>query len=109
VVILTLQGASIMGEGLLRLMAGMALGWVLLGVQSRAEEAAPAKPPWQRLLQGEDARKAQMLEGRLQELQEAGKFEAALHVAEELAALRTRVPVLPVCASVLLGRLRPHR
>jgi CHAT domain-containing protein/tetratricopeptide (TPR) repeat protein len=58
--------------------------------QATAEDPVREKPPWQRLLQGDDARQAQLLEGRLQELQEAGKFEEALAVAEELAALRTR-------------------
>jgi tetratricopeptide (TPR) repeat protein len=49
------------------------------------------KPPWQRLLQGDDARQAQELEQRLGSLQEAGKFEDALKVAQELAQLRGRL------------------
>jgi CHAT domain-containing protein/tetratricopeptide (TPR) repeat protein len=71
-------------------LVGLSLG---LGLVTWAPAAEPPrqKPPWQRLLQGDDARKAEMLEGRLRELQEASKFEAALAVAEELAALRTRV------------------
>jgi tetratricopeptide (TPR) repeat protein len=64
---------------------------LLAGLPLSAAEPTAEKPPWQRLLQVDDARKAQMLESRLQELQQAGKFEEALAVAEELAALRTRV------------------
>jgi tetratricopeptide (TPR) repeat protein len=57
----------------------------------RGEDPAPSKPPWQRLLQGADAKKAEKLDKQLEELQEAGKFEEALPAAEELAALRSRV------------------
>jgi tetratricopeptide (TPR) repeat protein len=68
------------------------LAWcAALAAIASADQPPPAKPPWQRLLQGEDARKSQTLERQLQELQEAAKFEAALAVAEELAALRTRL------------------
>jgi tetratricopeptide (TPR) repeat protein len=56
-----------------------------------AAEPARVKPPWQRLLQGEDARKAKELEKRVGALQEAGKFEEALPLAQELAELRGRV------------------
>jgi CHAT domain-containing protein/tetratricopeptide (TPR) repeat protein len=48
------------------------------------------KPPWQRLLQGDDAKKAKDWEERLDRLQEAGKFEDALKVAGQLAALRRK-------------------
>jgi tetratricopeptide (TPR) repeat protein len=71
---------------------GLAGGLLIsLAALGPADEPAAAKPPWQRMLQGDDARKAQTLEEHLQGLQEAGKFEAALAVAEELAALRRRV------------------
>jgi tetratricopeptide (TPR) repeat protein len=49
------------------------------------------RPPWQRLLQGEDAKKAAELEKRLDALQEAGKFEEALKVARDLERRRRRV------------------
>jgi hypothetical protein len=72
------------------------LAWVLAalaGASLRAGEPAkepPAgKPPWQRLLQKEDARKAAEQEKQLLRLQEAGKFEGALKVAEALAISRT--------------------
>jgi tetratricopeptide (TPR) repeat protein len=72
-------------------MVGLLAGGAVLAMPVSADEPPHEKPPSQRLLQGDDARKAESLEGRLQELQAAGKFEAALAVAEELAALRTRV------------------
>jgi tetratricopeptide (TPR) repeat protein len=51
---------------------------------------AASKPPWQRLLQGEDARKAEEQEKQLDQLQEAGQFAEALKVAEALADLRAK-------------------
>jgi tetratricopeptide (TPR) repeat protein len=60
---------------------------VLTGIALCADEPA-RKPPWQRLLQGEEARKAEGQEKHLDELQEAGKFAEALKVAEALAELR---------------------
>jgi CHAT domain-containing protein/tetratricopeptide (TPR) repeat protein len=68
---------------------------VLVGGTLWAEESPQAspsiKPPWQRLLQGEDARKAAEQEKCLNELQAAGQFEQALKVAEGLAELRQKV------------------
>jgi tetratricopeptide (TPR) repeat protein len=72
-------------------MVGLLLGCAVLAAAADAEGPGRDKPPWQRLLQGDDASKAERLEQRLQELQEAEKFSAALEVAEELAALRSRV------------------
>jgi tetratricopeptide (TPR) repeat protein len=65
------------------LLAGL-MGTLLV----RADE--PAKPQWQRLLQGDDAKKADEQEKQLAQLQEAAKFEDALKVAEALAELRNR-------------------
>ena len=56
-----------------------------------AKKAEAMKPPWQRLLQGEDAKKAAEQEKRMAELQEAGKFEDALKAAQALAELRGQV------------------
>jgi tetratricopeptide (TPR) repeat protein len=53
-----------------------------------AEPAAVDKPPWQRLLQGTDAKKAEELEKRAVALLMEGKLEEALASAEELARLR---------------------
>jgi tetratricopeptide (TPR) repeat protein len=80
-----------MGKRLLRLLIGLLLGPILLAAMAPAAEPPGEKPPWQRLLQGDEARKAQMLEERFQALQEAGKFEEALAVAEEFTALRRRL------------------
>jgi tetratricopeptide (TPR) repeat protein len=56
----------------------------------RADEAVAPKPPWQRLLQGDDARKAggMMLQANLMWAQ--GKFAEALKVAQALADLREK-------------------
>jgi tetratricopeptide (TPR) repeat protein len=72
------------------LLVGLLIGLGLVTV-ALAAEPPREKPPWQRLLQGDDARKAHKLEEQLQELLEAAKFEDALAVAAEVAALRTRV------------------
>jgi tetratricopeptide (TPR) repeat protein len=80
-----------MRDRLLGLVIGLSVALALLAALAPAEEPRSEKPPWQRLLQGFDAFQTRLLEGRLQKLQEAGKFEAALAVAEELAALRRRV------------------
>jgi tetratricopeptide (TPR) repeat protein len=55
-----------------------------------ADEAAP-KPPWQRLLQGDEAHKAAQQEKKLAQLQEAGKFAQALPLAEALAKRRAEI------------------
>jgi tetratricopeptide (TPR) repeat protein len=69
-----------------------ALGCLAAALPGGAAAAGPQpKPPWQRLLQGDDAKKAQELEQRLGSLQEAGKFEEALPVAQRLAELRERL------------------
>jgi tetratricopeptide (TPR) repeat protein len=62
-------------------------GLVLLAALGAAE---PSKPPWQRLLQGDDAKKAAEQEKQLEQLQEAGKFADAFKVAEALAELRAK-------------------
>src|SRR5438552_2496086 len=61
-----------------------------------ADEPAPkveggGKPPWQRLLQGEDDRKADQLQQQINRHWEAADFDAALKAAAELAALRRRL------------------
>jgi tetratricopeptide (TPR) repeat protein len=79
-----------------RVMAGvMGLIAVLLAAGLRAEEPAKktdtAKPQWQRLLQGGDAKKAAEQEKKLAQLQEAGQFAEALKIAEALTELRAKV------------------
>jgi tetratricopeptide (TPR) repeat protein len=84
----------------MRRSSGVAAGVVGLAVASlaaalHAEEPAkappPAKPPWQRLLRGDDARKAAEQEKRLTEWQEAVRFAEALQAAQAMAELRGRV------------------
>ena len=73
-----------------RSLGGAPAVW-LSGLVLAAVAAEPAQPPWQRLLQGEDAKKAAEQERRLAQGQEAGKFEEALQAAQALAALRGKV------------------
>jgi tetratricopeptide (TPR) repeat protein len=62
---------------------GLLLAWPLT-----AEEP---KPPWQRLLQGDDAKQADKLLARRNELFTAEKYAEAAAAAQELLALRQRV------------------
>src|SRR6266511_4380484 len=74
-------------------------GWVLVGLLAgwwpspAAEpprEKPATKPPWQRFLQGEDARKANELVEQWAQFYGSGKYEEALKKAEALADLRVR-------------------
>jgi hypothetical protein len=47
----------------------------------RGEEPVPSRPPWQRLLQGDEAKKAEELQKRLDALRMAGKLDEALACA----------------------------
>jgi tetratricopeptide (TPR) repeat protein len=80
------QAAAAVGS-LIGMLCGLAL------VAQVPAKPPPVKPPWQRLLQGEDARKAQELEkaldGCLQRATEAGDLEKALQAGDELARLRS--------------------
>jgi CHAT domain-containing protein/Flp pilus assembly protein TadD len=72
--------------GLLGLLAG------LLAQASRmAADEPPPKPPWQRMLQGENANRAEQLQARISMLVGAGKYADAIEPAKELTALRERV------------------
>jgi CHAT domain-containing protein/Tfp pilus assembly protein PilF len=71
------------------MMVGLLLGCAVLAA-AEAEEPGHEKPPWQRLLQGADARKAAVLVARLGRLREAGRFEEAVQVAADLVALREK-------------------
>jgi tetratricopeptide (TPR) repeat protein len=53
--------------------------------------AADSKPPWQRLLSGDDAKKAARLQQRIEELEAADRYAEAVRLQEELIALRTKV------------------
>lgn len=56
-----------------------------------AKDSLAAKPPWQRMLQGEDLRKANELQKQIDKHWEAVEFQQALKLAEDLLALRERV------------------
>jgi CHAT domain-containing protein/tetratricopeptide (TPR) repeat protein len=61
------------------------------GVRADAPQPkANPKPPWQRLLTGDDARKAAALEKRIAELETADRYAEAVTGVEDLLALRTR-------------------
>jgi tetratricopeptide (TPR) repeat protein len=47
-----------------------------------------AKPPWQRMLQGEDAKQVGKLQKQIDEMAEGGKLAQAIQTAKELLALR---------------------
>ncbi len=53
--------------------------------------ANQSKPPYERLLQGDDEKTAATLEKRIADLEKADQYAEAVQVAEELAALRARV------------------
>jgi tetratricopeptide (TPR) repeat protein len=66
---------------------GLALGLVALSWGL----AGAAAPPWERVLRGDDARRAARVKKEFDALQEAGRFEEALKLAVELEQLRQRV------------------
>ena len=53
--------------------------------------AADSKPPWQRLLQAEDAKRVKQLDEKLDALRSADKYAEAIATARDIVALRTRV------------------
>jgi len=78
---------------MLRMLLVALLG-LSLTVVVRADDPKPKtdpKPQWQRLLTGDDARKAADLEKRAEELEKADRYAEAIMTAEELLALRTKV------------------
>jgi hypothetical protein len=69
---------------------GLATVVLLLG-NTRADEPkkteGAGKPPWQRLLQGDEAKLAEQLQQKIDKHLEAAEFEAALKATEELLTL----------------------
>jgi tetratricopeptide (TPR) repeat protein len=66
----------------------------LVGTTTRADDPklkTETKPPWQRLLKGDDAKKAAELGKRIEELEAADKYAEAISQSAELLALRTKV------------------
>ena len=75
----------------MRTMTGgtLAAALLLAAVAGRsADEPQAGKAPWQRLLQGDDARKAAKLNQQIHELRQAKKWAEAVKLAQELAVLR---------------------
>jgi CHAT domain-containing protein/Flp pilus assembly protein TadD len=66
------------------------VGWLLL-VLVGANLAGAEEPPYKRLLEGDDAKKAEALQQQIDQLYTAGKFAEAQAPAKELLALRQRV------------------
>jgi Tfp pilus assembly protein PilF len=69
------------------LLVAALLPLVVVGGEAKVDTV---KPPWQRLLQGEDARQAARLRQQIDSLVTAKRWREARQVAEELAALRTQ-------------------
>jgi tetratricopeptide (TPR) repeat protein len=67
--------------------------WTLLSllVLAGVSLVSAEEPPYKRLLQGDDAKKAEALQKRIDELWTAAKFAEAVVPAEELLAVRQRV------------------
>src|SRR4051794_18635559 len=66
-------------------------GWIAAATHADEPKAKSALPPYQRLLKGDDAKKAEEFAKRIGELEEADKYADAIKLAEELLALRQRV------------------
>src|SRR5437868_6645807 len=64
---------------------------VVAGAASPAGESSESRPPWQRLLQGDDKKQAGGLDGRAAVAWQAGRWEEAVRAAEELLELRRKV------------------
>jgi tetratricopeptide (TPR) repeat protein len=75
-------------EDIMLRMLLVALLGLSLTVVARADDP---KPPWQRLLTGDDARKADDLNKRIEALTNGDQYAEAITTAEELLALRTKV------------------
>ena len=82
-------------RGLRASVVGPVLAILIPSVLARAPkpgEAEPApKPPWQRLLQGDDAKRAKDLDKAIEAALKADQWDKAIARAEELVALRSRV------------------
>src|SRR5438128_730353 len=62
----------------------------VLSAEAQELKAEP-KPPWQRLLQGEDSKKAAELVKRIEECEAGDKYAEAIVAAEELLRLRQQI------------------
>ena len=55
------------------------------------ETASKSKPPWQRVLQGDDAKRVEALENQIADLEKKGQFAEAVAPAREVLEIRRRV------------------
>lgn len=55
------------------------------------ETAVKSKPPWQRVLQGDDAKQVEALEKRITDLEKKGQFAEAVAFTREVLSIRKRV------------------
>ncbi len=62
-----------------------------VAAQEPKKDAPATKPQWQRMLTGDDAKRAAELEQQIKKLEAADKRDEARTAAEELLALRTKV------------------
>ncbi len=69
----------------------LALWPVAAIVAAEPAAASEIKPPWQRLLEGDDTTKATDLQARIDEAEKADRYNEAIELHEELLALRTTV------------------
>ncbi len=64
------------------------IGWAFC---ASAMDQSPLKPPYERLLEGQDAATAKQLDAQANAAEVAGHCDEALRLRSELLALRTRV------------------
>jgi len=72
----------------------LAVSFVIVCVlAARADEPKPdaKKPPYERLLEGDDAKQAAELNGQIEKAIEADQYDKAIELGQELRALRTKV------------------
>jgi tetratricopeptide (TPR) repeat protein len=86
-----MDGSQWKSAGVVGLLGTLVLAGGTPAAEPTSGEPGASRPPWQRLLQGADARKAADLQGRIDQLQQAGKWEEALPAAKELLELRQKV------------------
>ena len=65
-------------------------GLLCLTLQASAQEATP-KPPYERMLKKEDARRVEVLQDKIYGLQAADKYAGAIQLGDELVELRTKL------------------
>ena len=81
------RGRSILAVGFLSMVATAAA----LAQAPPNEGASGSKPPWQRVLQGDDANRVEALGKTISELEQKGQFAEAVAPAREVLAIRRRV------------------